>query len=220
MTFEELKAALRQRREVIARLTDLEEPTPFEDEEIRDALAPCIQPDKCKAALADLVLKGLDLRLNVGCGGAPSKGDGWLNVDARPLAGVDLCIDMGCLTAWVPPSSVIYIVSNDVVEHFGWKGEVERLFQVLLMVMKPGGELELTTPDLRTVMRRYLDAQDDGCNWLWVMYHLYGKQTYAYNFHKSMFDFPTLSTQLRAEGFKQVVHLPNRGNHLHVKAVK
>lgn len=220
MTFEQLKARLRLRREVIGRNVDLEEPTPFDDEFLRDDLAGCIKAHECKAALAELVLAGLELKLNVGCGGFPSKEDGWLNLDARPLAGVDLCIDMDCLTAWVPKESVVRVMNNDVVEHFGWKGETERVFQIWWIVLKPGGELEITTPDLRRVVGRYLDPKDDGCNWLWLMYHLYGKQTYAYNFHKSMFDFVTLSTQLRAEGFRDITHLPNKGNHLHVTAVK
>ena len=221
MTFEELKTRLSERTAIIAKATDLARPTPFSDLELCMRLdAPqIVQPNACRVALALLVRDGLELSLNVGAGGFPSKEEGWVNLDSRPLAGIDLCIDALEMDQWVPPESCSKILNKDVLEHFGWK-EGETVLQIWWRLLKKGGELETITPDMRTVMRRYLDGEDDGCNWLWVMYHLYGMQTYPYNFHKSLYDFPTLGTKLKAEGFSEVIHMPNQGNHLHVRAIK
>ena len=221
MTFEELKAKLRERTETIASRTDLSAPTPFGDHELRLQLErpQVIQFNACRVALKLLVRQGLELSLNVGAGGHPSKEEGWLNLDSRPLAGIHLCIDVLEMAQWVPPESCVKILNKDVLEHFGWK-EGEDVLQIWWRALKPGGELETITPDMRTVMRRYLDGEDDGCNWLWAMYHLYGMQTYPYNFHKSLYDFLSLGTKLKAEGFSEVIHEPNQGNHLHVRAIK
>ena len=87
------------------------------------------------------------------------------------------------------------------------------LFQRLLKV---GGRLDILTPDLALILGRYRGRQP---NWPWAMQCLYGLQTYDQNYHRSLYDYPTLSTQITSLGFL-CEHLPNVGNLLHLMAVK
>lgn len=221
MTFEELKGKLAERRAIIAKKTDVSAPTPFGAPGLRLALErpQVVQPNACRVALELLVRDGLQLSLNVGAGGHPAKEEGWLNLDSRPLPGIDLCVDAWEMGEWVPRESCVKILNKDVLEHFEFK-DGDRVLQLWWKLLTIGGKLETVTPDMRTVISRYLDPEDDGCNWGWVMYHLYGMQTYPYNFHKSLYEFTVLNSKLKSVGFSQVVRHENQGNHLHVVAIK
>ena len=236
MDFETLKKRLLARGRIIADFgEDVHGYTPFYDEELKGLLGPgaefpVIQPEECWKALQEHADGGGPLSLNLGAGAKPNKEPEFLNMDARPMMGIHLCIDMFDLLKWVPKRTVEKIITRDFVEHFCYR-DIPLLLRTWNQVLKPGvlpaggedlgtGYVELTTPNVRTVMKRYLDPEDPECNWVWLQYHFFGMMSYSYNVHQSLFDFPSLSTRLKAEGFSRVIHLPDEANHLYVRAYK
>ena len=236
MDFDELKKRLKARSRVLADFgEDVHGYTPFYNEELKgllgpDAEFPVIQPEECWKTLQKYADGGQKLCLNLGAGGKPSKEPEWLNVDARPMMGIHLCIDMFDLLKWVPKRSVAKILNKDFIEHFSFR-DIPALMRLWRDVLLPGsfepgidgegeGYVEITTPSLRLVMKKYVDPNLPDCNWVWLMYHFFGMQSYSYNVHKCLFDFPTIATRLQNEGFSEVQHLPDEGNHLHVRAYK
>ena len=161
---------------------------------------------------AELKSRKDDLRLNLGSGAKPR--EGYLNVDIRDLACVDLVCDVWELPKWIPNSHASELFNSDFIEHFSWRkaGELWVLFGRLL---KTGGRLDILTPNLDLIT----DKHRWRGSWPWLMQCMYGLQTYEQNYHKALYNYPTLSTQLTAEGFI-CRHLPNEGNLMHLVAIR
>ena len=81
------------------------------------------------------------MRLNVGCGGKVR--DGWVNVDAHPLPGVDVVHDLDVFPWPFEDGSCDRVVAEHVFEH------VARPVEFVLecwRVLEPGGVLTVTCP--------------------------------------------------------------------------
>ena len=159
------------------------------------------------------------IKLNIGSGAVPK--EGYLNVDLRDMHCVDIVCDVFNLTNWIPDGYVSEIYSKDFIEHVSWRkaAELWKLFRRLLTAGGPGrqgGKLDILTPDLGLILARY---KSGGFPWPWAMQCLYGLQTYEQNFHRALYDYATLSTQLTGEGFV-CKHLPNEGNLMHLVAIR
>jgi predicted SAM-dependent methyltransferase len=89
-------------------------------------------------------------KLHVGCGARLVPG--WLNVD---VADADACIDLGC--GKLPWSDGVFAValSQHVIEHLELKSELLPLLHELCRVLRSGGELWLSCPDLEKACRSY-----------------------------------------------------------------
>jgi predicted SAM-dependent methyltransferase len=96
-------------------------------------------------------------RLNWGCGShiAP----GWINSDVKDVAGIDLIADIrrGLPLA---SESIDYAVSIHALPELSFSQQVPAL-QELLRVLKPGGVLRLSLPDLRRGIDAYLAGAND-----------------------------------------------------------
>jgi predicted SAM-dependent methyltransferase len=96
-------------------------------------------------------------RLNWGCGGHAAPG--WLNVDAKSGAGIDLSCD---IRDGLPlgSASIDYAVSVHALQELVYP-EIVQALRELRRVLKPRGTLRLVLPDLRKGMQAYLRGQDD-----------------------------------------------------------
>ena len=93
------------------------------------------------------------LKLNLGCGRYPLPG--WFNTDLHPRPGVYF------LDARRPlpfrDQGVAYIYCEHFLEHLNLD-EGQHLLRECRRILKPGGVLRISTPDLQKVINTYLDT--------------------------------------------------------------
>jgi len=133
-------------------------------------------------------MKGFSL--NVGCGEQildNISGYKCINVDIRPLKGVDVVCDVRRL----PFKDGFFerILASDIIEHFPI-AETDGLLKEWSRVLKNGGRIKFRTPSLKWVARTYLQTR----NAKFIAWHIFGGQDYATNFHYVIFDDVWLSS--------------------------
>lgn len=160
--------------------------------------------------LVDMIgLFEVKMKLHLGCGNKHI--EGFVNVDARDLAGVDL-VDEISLLGKFKENSVELIYASHVLEHTGrltYMQPLQRWYDVL----KPGGTLRIAVPDIGKVAEHYMKFG----NLKLLRGFLWGGQNYPQNFHYMGWDFSCLKEDLEAVGFKNVRHYDWRETeHAHI----
>jgi anaerobic magnesium-protoporphyrin IX monomethyl ester cyclase len=149
------------------------------------------------------------LRVEVGCGRAPT--EGYVHCDVRALAHVEHRCN-----AWdlpFPPGSVAEIRSRHMLEHLSLT-QVRAALSCWNVALAPRGRLDLCVPDLQyhfdqtsdPGLSPYLDAS----NYAHGMAGFYGWQSYAEDLHRWGFVFDELGALLEEHGFGEVRRLPDR----------
>jgi predicted SAM-dependent methyltransferase len=149
--------------------------------------------------------EGEHLRLNVGAG--PSPVEGWLNVDLVP-AGAALMMD--ATEHWpLPDDSAEAVNSEHFLEHI----ETDRAafyFREAFRVLRPGGVIRTSTPDLRGLCEAYLSGdpvlldthRGHGYE---ARNHADMLNNYIYSWgHTHIYDFETIALMLEDAGFGRV----------------
>jgi predicted SAM-dependent methyltransferase len=149
-------------------------------------------------------------RLHLGAG--RRRVPGWLNVD---VLSSDYDVDIGSGRLPWPDGSFSVVVSQHVVEHLELEDELLPLLRELRRVLRSGGEMWLSCPDMEKICHAYIadrgsalhadrqrrmpsQAMRDGVpsqhfvNWL---FHQGGE-------HKNLFDFELLSWAVSTAGFR------------------
>jgi predicted SAM-dependent methyltransferase len=90
-------------------------------------------------------------KLHLGAGGTTL--EGWLNTDL--IAG-DAYLDLGHRLPF-PAGSFAYAFGEHVLEHLS-ESQGQRLLESLFRVLRPGGVVRMTTPDLRKIIALYEDS--------------------------------------------------------------
>ena len=128
----------------------------------------------------------MGIKLNIGAGDTVIEGftpiDRKFGTEAYPLAYAD--------------DSVEEIRCSHMLEHLSFK-EVQEALREWHRVLKPGGRLRISVPDVRKV----LALMDRDENWRW---NLMGGQTDHNDFHKSAFDYGLLEAHLQKFGFENI----------------
>lgn len=140
--------------------------------------------------------------LNLHIGGEIPHPD-WKILDIEPRPHVDYVGDAADLSQFAD-NSINKIYASHVLEHFhhGVNHELTHTLQEWHRVLKPGGELLLSVPDLRTLCWLYLHPNTAALDRHWMMTLIYGAQTNIYDVHKVGFDFDTLGLYLEKVGFQ------------------
>ncbi|MDA8514746.1 hypothetical protein [Citrobacter sp. Igbk 14] len=136
-------------------------------------------------------------RINVGCGHVQP--EGYINVDARQLPGIDVICDAGNL--FFDDQSLDEIYSAHLIEHFT---EVELSRVILpnwLSKLKKGGVLRIVTPDANSMINDYVQGIMSFEDLRKVTY---GAQDYEGDFHYNMFSVDYLIDILSNVGFTNV----------------
>lgn len=147
-------------------------------------------------------------RLHFGCG--RRKVPGWLNVD---VAGSDMDLDL--CSGSLPFADAVFDVAaaQQFIEHLDLDSELAPLLDELYRVIKPGGDLWVSCPDMESTCRSYLSdggkalLRDRQSRWpdfdlggkppqhmLNVVFHQAGE-------HINLYDFALLSWVLEQHGF-------------------
>jgi len=146
--------------------------------------------------------------LNIGCGDVILKdiaGYQCINVDIRPLDGVDYVCDVKELP--FENEEFDRVLASDIIEHFP-KSETESLIQEWSRVLKVGGNMKFRTPSLKWVAHHYLETGDAE----FVSWHIFGGQDYDTNFHYVIFDNVWLSKICEKFNLKTIDYKENHSN--------
>ena len=139
------------------------------------------------------------MKLHLGSG--KRKIPGWINVDIDPANEPDRVDDIFApfLSTW-PAGTVEVIYACHVLEHAG-----RHLYKEVLAywhgLLKPGGILRLSVPDLGAVFERHQEGKSKVSE---LLGFLYGGQRNEYDYHKMGWDYKSLKADLLEAGFKDV----------------
>ena len=148
--------------------------------------------------ISDEKYKDLGIRkINVGCGHIQP--EGYINVDARALPGVDVTCEAGALPFNDGDLEEIY--SAHLIEHFTEFELLRKIIPHWKSKLNVGGILRLVTPDAVSMMNDFSQGEmtfDD------LRKVTYGSQDYEGDFHYNMFSVESLTNILIQAGFKRV----------------
>lgn len=150
----------------------------------------------------------MEVSLNIGCGAQILKdiaGFKCINVDIRPLKGVDIVCDVRYLP--FPDKSFERILASDIIEHFPLS-ETENLLKEWSRVLKIDGHVKFRTPSLKWVTNHYKAT----CDAKFVSWHIFGGQDYDTNFHYVIFDNVWLSSLCDKFGLTTIDYKENHSN--------
>lgn len=148
-----------------------------------------VDPDR----VASLAAAG-PLRVNLGCGHLPL--EGFVNVDMRPLPGVDAVATLDQLP--FDPGTLGEIHSAHVLEHFTIAHLRARLLPYWRELLLPAGVFNAVVPDGRAMAVGLAQGSIPFENYAAV---LMGGQEYEGDFHNSVFSGSTLRALLEETGF-------------------
>ena len=124
-------------------------------------------------------------KLHLGCGDKIL--DGFINIDLRSLDSRVYINEIDKLEGF-EKGSIDLIYACHVLEHFG-RHEFKDVLKLWRSLLRPGGILRLSVPNLEKVFKLYLD----GTNFESLLGFIYGGQTYSLNYHYMGFTKKTLS---------------------------
>lgn len=154
-----------------------------------------------------LPVSGHDLKLHLGCG--PVHVPGFLNVDIDlSFPAVDVLDDVRKLRRCRERSAAV-IYACHVLEHFS-HAEVLLVLRRWCEVLKPGGELRVSVPDIDRIVQIYSKnwqhfQTPPNTPWIGL---IYGGEASPYDYHKTGFNFAYLKYLLLQVGFVDVEEYP------------
>jgi SAM-dependent methyltransferase len=156
------------------------------------------------------IYDGSPVRLNVGSG--PTRLPGFINIDIEPYENTDLIWDFTPQMDWnehtypypghLPweDGCVDEVLASHVLEHFRYHHACD-LIRDWCRVLKPGGRIEIATPDFEAVWRGLADGS---VVYLQAIQNLYAGETVyppgTWDYHYNCVDFAWLKGQLHTWG--------------------
>jgi len=128
----------------------------------------------------------------------------WKIFDIENRPEVDYVGDASDLSQF-EDESIEVIYASHILEHFHHSLDNEVIFALAEWhrVLKQGGQLMISVPDLQTLCWLYLRPDIDVTARLHFMRIIFGGQTNQYDIHKVGFDYEILGLYLAEVGFKQ-----------------
>ncbi|MFA6412079.1 MAG: methyltransferase domain-containing protein [Syntrophales bacterium] len=166
-----------------------------------------------KAIEADrnLKMKGIislpegPIKLDI-CGGEFPYGNGFLNVDIRPLPHVDVVADI-TKGLHLADNTVDEILSCGTLEHFYIPTVIEVLKE-MQRILKPGGKLTVGVPNLKTILGDFSQGEMDFLLFNQYIYGSVQEDGNRYNVHRSLWDADRMVTAMIQAGFVNVREQP------------
>jgi predicted SAM-dependent methyltransferase len=150
-------------------------------------------------------------QVHLGCGLVDVPG--WINIDIRPAPHIHFRSGVEHLPM-LADASVDRIYCSHCLEHISHLRTKDVLTE-WRRVLKPGGVLQLSVPDFDLLLHAYVELGNDMEG---ILCPLMGAQTYAANFHQTMFNERYLTSLLQQAGFDRVRRWqPDETHRLHFK---
>lgn len=145
-----------------------------------------------------------DTALRLHIGGKEAHPD-WKILDIEDRPEVDFIGDAADLSQFAD-ESVDAIYASHVLEHFyhSLNNELIKTLTEWHRVLKPGGQLLLSVPDLQTVCWLFLNPNLMPMEKHYLMCVMFGGQTNPYDVHKVGFDADILALYLNEVGFSDM----------------
>lgn len=147
------------------------------------------------------------IKLNIG---SRLRNDGWKTFDIEPGPEVDFVGDCRDLSRFAD-GSVAEIYASHVLEHLGYKEEIQPTLEEWFRVLMPNGIAMISVPDLDTLCRLFVHPQVDQQERARVMQIIFGAQENAYDFHKAGLWPELLGSMLHKAGFVRIERVPSFG---------
>lgn len=140
--------------------------------------------------------------LNLHIGGQEAHPD-WKILDIEERPEVDFVGDAANLSQFAD-ESVDSIYASHVLEHFyyGLNNELVQTLAEWHRVLKPGGKLYISVPDLKTLCWLFLNPNLAPLDRHHIMRIMFGGHTNQYDVHKVGFDADILALYLQEVGFE------------------
>src|SRR5262249_29642073 len=133
--------------------------------------------------------------------GGKEQKKGWVILNVLPGPIVDYvgnCNDLSFLA----DESCSEVYASHVLEHLGHNGELQQTLNGIHRVLKPGGRLCVSVPDLRTLSWLFLHPSLDTTGRFHVMRMMFGGRTTDYDVHYTGFNLEFLGAFLNRAGFR------------------
>jgi predicted SAM-dependent methyltransferase len=137
------------------------------------------------------------MRLHIG--GTEAK-EGWKILNIQPLPGVDFVGDCVELSQFAD-GSVDEIYASHVYEHLGYKVDLPRAMREAQRVLKPGGVLRASVPDLEILCKVMLHPQSVLGDRIVAMKMMFGGQLDEHDFHRVGLTYEFVGIMLKEAGF-------------------
>jgi len=151
-------------------------------------------------------MKNIDMKLHIG--GKETHPD-WKIFDIEQRREVDYIGDASDLSQF-EDGSIEAIYASHVLEHFYYGLNYELAFTLSewYRVLKQGGKLMISVPDMRNLCWLYSRPDIDTQARFHLMRMIFGGQTNEYDVHKVGFDFDILCMFLSDTGFSECERVP------------
>ena len=138
-----------------------------------------------------------DIRLHIG--GEETR-EGWSIFNVKSGPGVDYvghCTDLSAIAE----NSCGDVYASHVLEHLGYNGELQKALKEIYRVLKPGGRLRISVPDLEILCKLFLHPANTPQGRFIVMRMIFGGRTDPYDVHHAGLSFEFMSGFLLEVGF-------------------
>jgi len=136
------------------------------------------------------------MKLHLGCGNKFIKG--FTHIDIMNFPHIDIVNSVDRLPM-IKDNSCDLVYACHILEHFHRKIIVD-ILKEWLRVLKPGGILRLSVPDIESLFNVYNKTKDLSV----IIGPIFGGGDYLYNIHYTGFDFQTLKKFLELAGAKRI----------------
>jgi predicted SAM-dependent methyltransferase len=146
-----------------------------------------------------IFINNLNPGLKVHIGTGEINLQGWINIDARNFPHVHIVSDDMKLSEF-SDNSIDEIYLCHILEHISYKN-AEIFLKNLHNKLKSGGIIRIAVPSFDSIIKIYHHSNND---FNIIKYALMGGQDYEYNFHKSMYNYNSLSSVLKNSNFHKI----------------